>query len=162
MKNKNVKFIRRGGRIIPIQVKREVSVARDIARKGGAAFAAVGIAAAGGFASLYGAGRLHRFAMKTGSSKLNKIAKVLKFGGVGVAGIAAGHSMAKLDKRVSDEKSKLFNIGSQATTMTGIAAQLAFGYGAYRFGKKFEVAGKRGLNLLKKSNWKKIKNVRDI
>jgi len=158
---KKPKFIRVGGRIIPIGVKREARTAGEIVRKGGGSLAMVGAGMGMSAGALYGAGRL--FKLYGGSGKLGHIAKLLKFGGVAGAGLIAGHAITSLDKKVkSDEKAKLLNLGSQATTATGIAVQLGMGYMAYRFGKRFEVAGKKGLNLLKKDSWKKLRKIKDI
>ena len=160
-KQNKPRFIRRGGRIIPIGVKREFKAAHEIARKGGSTLGIVTASAGVTAASLYGAGRL--FKLSGGRGKLGQLAKALKFGGVAGSGLVGAHAIGSLDKKVkSDEKSKLFNLGSGATSAAGIAGQIGVGYLAYRFGKRFEVAGKRGLNVFKKDTWKKLKHVKDI
>lgn len=154
-------FVRRGGRVIKF-LRHEKRVARDIAQNSGHAGAKVLGAGASSLGVLYGAGALSRYAGKVGNKKLNFAAKILKFAGVSMTGLVAGSSIASIDRRVNDEKSRFFNIGEQATSPLGIGAQLAVAYGFYRFGKRFEFAGKKGINILKKSNWYKLKNVKDL
>jgi len=160
MQESGMRFIRKGGRIIPIKAaKREGAVAKEIVTASARQSGIIAGATVASLGSLYGAGRLHKFAMATGNKKLNTLAKIFKFGSVATTGLVAGGSLASIDKKVNDERSKLFNIGSQATSAIGIAAQLGIGYGVYRLGKRFEYAGKMGVNLFKKENWKTLKKL---
>lgn len=170
MKNKKVRFIRKRGRIIPISVKNEITAAKSIASsKNSGDFAKIGGAAAASMGVLFAAGRIQRKSnallrvKKFGlSSKVNRLAKITKFGGVAIAGLIAGSALTAIDKRSKDEKSRFLNLGSQSTSAIGIAAQIGVGFAAFRFGKRFESAGKRGLNLFKIKDIKKLKTVRDL
>jgi len=171
MQNKNVRFVRIRGRIVPVQAKREVDAAKALASPKNAP--ALGRLSAGLFTSaglMYGSGVLQRKSNAflrlnkiKGSGVLNKAAKISKFGSAAVASLVAGSALISLDRSTTkDEKSKLLNLESAATTPLGIAAQLGLGFVAYRFGKRLEVAGKKGLSLFKKDTWKKLRHVRDV
>ena len=170
MQKKKVRFIRKRGRIIPISIKNEVVAAKSISSsKNTGDFAKIGGAAAASMGTLFAAGRIQRksnallrvkkFSL---SSKVNRLAKITKFGGVAIAGLIAGSALTAIDKRSKDEKSKFLNLGSQSTSALGVAAQIGLGFAAFRFGKRFESAGKRGLSLFKKSDLRKLKTVRDL
>ena len=111
MAKKNVRFIRRGGRVIPIAIKSEIKAGKSLLRhgKGEAAKVAGSAALVGG--SLYGAGRL--FKLSKGAGLFGTLAKTLKYGGVATAGMIAVSSLNKLDKKVSDEQS-IFRVGGKS------------------------------------------------
>ncbi len=162
-KNKNVRFVRIRGRIVPMRIKKEAQVAGEIASKKnhGAIGKLAGASAiyAGG---LYGAGRLHKKAMEMKSSKLNRVAKIGKFGVAFGAGALITSALVSIDKKTKDEKSRVLDIGSQARTGAGHLAKFALAYGGYRLGKRFEYAGKLGKNLFSKSGIKSMKNLKAI
>lgn len=160
---KNVRFVRIRGRIVPMAMKREAQVAGEIgSKKNRGSLAQIAGAGAVGAGGLYGAGRLHRQAMKVGSSKMNRVAKIGKFGVAFGVGALMANAITKIDKKTADEKSRVMNIGSQARTGAGHLAKFALAYGAYRVGKRFEYAGKLGVNLLSKKGIKKMKNLKAI
>lgn len=156
-KKNRPKFIRKNGRIIPIGVQKEMRAAGDIASsKNAGAIAQIGGVVAASMATVYGSGRLHRYAKSTGNMKLNRVAKLGKFAAAFGAGIGIKNALTKIDKRTNDEQGRLLQIGSQAKTGLGVAASFASGYALYRVGKRFEYAGKLGKNLFKKKDIKSM------
>jgi len=162
-KNKNIRFIRKRGRIIPIAVSKEISVGKEIlSAKNRASVLQASGAGAGYLAGLYGAGRLHKKALEVGSSKLNRIAKLGKFGIAFGAAAMLANAVTKIDKSTADEKARFLNIGSQAKSILGHTAAFALAYGGYRFGKRFEYAGKMGVNLLTKKGIKSMRHLKAL
>ena len=162
-KNKGVKFVRIRGRIVPIKIKNEVKTAKEFgSSKNRGSIAQLAGAGALGASGLYGAGRLHKKALEIGSSKLNRVAKLSKFGIAFGVGAIASNAWAKIDKKTGDERSKLLSIGSQAKTAAGHVASFGLAYGSYRLGKRFEYAGKLGKNLFTKAGIKSMKNLKAI
>lgn len=157
MQKRQKRFIRKNGRIIPISVKAEARAAREIvSSKNSGSIAKIGATAAGYAGGLYAAGRLHKYAMAKGSSKLNRIAKIGKFGVAFGAGMSIASSLVSIDKKSNDEGARVLDIGSKSKTALGHLATFAGAYGAYRIGKRFEYAGKLGKNLFKKKDLKSM------
>jgi len=162
-KKGKTRFIRKGGRIIPIRVKDEISVAKEISsKKNRSSLVQASVAGSSYLAGLYGAGRLHKKAIEVGSSKLNRVAKIGKFGIAFGSAAILGNALSKIDKRSSDEKSRVLSIGSQAKTGLGHVASFAAAYAGYRLGKRFEYAGKLGKNLFKIKDIKSMKKLKAL
>lgn len=182
-KKSKVRFIRVRGRIIPIQAKREVDAAKAIIsprNAGNLAKIAAGTGVGAGLLFSSGAAQrrsdranklIKRRSISTrsrrnllkASKNFNQFAKISKFGAAGIGALLIGSAISSIDKSTKkDEKSRLFNVGSQATSALGVATQLGAGFLAFRFGKRFEVAGRRGLNLFKAKDIKKLKRIRDV
>ena len=166
-----VRFIRRGGRIIPIGVKREGQALNEITSgsQNRTSWGKIGLATVGAFASLYAAGRmgahsdkLLSLGFKKSSDVFNRVAKITKFGGQSTAAIVAGREMASIDARSNDEKAQVFNIGNTTKSIAATASGVLGAYGAYRIGKRFEYAGKLGKNLTKLKDIKSMIKLRAI
>jgi len=154
---KNVRFIRKGGRVIPIR-KRGIS----------GNVAGITAAGAGALGGMYASGRMYHAAKriaKTAPRKsywLNRAAKLGKYGSVFGAGLLFSKHIGSLDRKIVADEKRGINIGSKSKSTAGLLATGVLGYAGYRFGKRFEKAGKMGLNLLRRKNWSKIKTMKGL
>lgn len=146
--NKNkVRFIRKGGRIIPIRDER---AARGILHsQNKRELATIMGATAAGFGGGFLAGKIQRKSdslmaagFKKKSGFLNRGAKILKFGSKAVPALIAGSALVAIDRKVKDEGT-IFDIG-KTTGAFNIAVALGGGYLAARTFKRFEKFGLRG------------------
>jgi len=145
--NKNrVRFIRKGGRIIPIRgskraAKDITSNKRELATIMGATAAGFG----GGFAagkiqkkseSLFKIGKLRK------AGVLNRGAKFLKFGSKAIPTLIAGSALMAIDRKSRDEGT-VFDIGNKSGAFN-VGVTLLGGFAAARTFKRFEKFGLRG------------------
>jgi len=145
--NKNrVRFIRRGGRIIPIRGSKRA--AKDITSNKKELATIMGATLAG-FGGAFSAGKLEKKSQALMKAKFirksnifNRAAKGLKFGSKAIPGLIAGSALAAIDRKSKDEGT-LFDIGNKSGAFN-VGVAIVGGFAATRVFKRFEKFGLRG------------------
>ena len=148
-KNKNVRFVRIRGRVIPIRGNKNSKALKDItASKNRGNLAKIACATAAGLGGLFASGKIQKASdsfLKTNARKslaLNKIAKISKFSSKALPALIVGTALASIDRNSRDEGSA-FDIGNKKGAFN-VAASLGVAFAFTRIGKRFEKFGLRG------------------
>ena len=97
------------------------------------------------------------------SFRFNKLAKLAKFSAAGVITAFAGAAINRIDRRTrNDESAQITRLGGGKTSTGANIIKLGLAIVGFRAAKRLEVAGRRGLNLFKLSDLRKLKTVRDV
>ena len=145
-RNQNVRFIRRGGRIIPIRGSKRA--AKDITSNKRELATIMGAVTAG-FGGAFAAGKLEKKSQALSAAKqirksnlFNRSAKFLKFGSKAVPGLIAASALVAIDRKSRDEGT-VFDIGNTSGAFN-VGVTLLGGFAAARVFKRFEKFGLRG------------------
>lgn len=147
-KNKNVRFVRIRGRIIPIKGRNQKALKDITSSKNMGNLAKIGAATAAGLGGLFASGKLQKASdslLKINPKKsmaMNKIAKISKFSSKALPALFIGTALASIDRSSRDEGS-IFDIGNKKGAFN-VAASLGAAFAFTRIGKRFEKFGLRG------------------